>query len=124
MLLGRVGDDLTGSGDLGNTLVQGGLASVRCCGIPDAPAGSGDCGRAVAPPPQPTMKRSPYDAAEAGAPHEVAVGQFADALLEPATGDRVVPREVLSSPASSVPSQSRLRTIYCVHRSRGAATPS
>ncbi|WJS86861.1 3-oxo-tetronate kinase [Paracoccus sp. TOH] len=38
MLLGCIGDDFTGSSDLGNTLVKGGMRVVQYCGIPDAPA--------------------------------------------------------------------------------------
>ncbi len=38
MLLGCIGDDFTGSSDLGNTLVKGGMRAVQYCGIPDTPA--------------------------------------------------------------------------------------
>ncbi|WP_199262346.1 four-carbon acid sugar kinase family protein, partial [Paracoccus binzhouensis] len=38
MLLGCIGDDFTGSSDLGNTLVKGGMRVVQYCGIPDVPA--------------------------------------------------------------------------------------
>jgi uncharacterized protein YgbK (DUF1537 family) len=38
MLLGCIGDDFTGSSDLGSTLVKGGMRTVQYCGVPDAPA--------------------------------------------------------------------------------------
>ena len=38
MLLGCIGDDFTGSSDLGNALVRGGMRSVQYVGVPDAPA--------------------------------------------------------------------------------------
>ncbi len=38
MLLGCIGDDFTGSSDLGNTLTKGGMRSVQYVGIPDVPA--------------------------------------------------------------------------------------
>ncbi|WP_018001546.1 3-oxo-tetronate kinase [Paracoccus sp. N5] len=38
MLLGCIGDDFTGSSDLGNTLVKAGMRTVQYCGIPDTPA--------------------------------------------------------------------------------------
>lgn len=41
MLLGCIGDDFTGSSDLGNTLVKGGMRVVQYCGIPDGPAAPG-----------------------------------------------------------------------------------
>ncbi len=39
MLLGCIGDDFTGSSDLGNTLTRGGMRCVQYVGVPDAPAG-------------------------------------------------------------------------------------
>ncbi len=39
MLLGCIGDDFTGSSDLGNTLVKAGMRTVQYCGTPDRPAG-------------------------------------------------------------------------------------
>lgn len=41
MLLGCIGDDFTGSSDLGNTLVKAGMRAVQYCGTPDTPAGPG-----------------------------------------------------------------------------------
>lgn len=41
MLLGCIGDDFTGSSDLANTLVKGGMSVIQYCGLPDAPAGQG-----------------------------------------------------------------------------------
>ncbi len=41
MLLGCIGDDFTGSSDLANTLVKGGMAVTQYCGIPQAPAAPG-----------------------------------------------------------------------------------
>ena len=38
MLLGCIGDDFTGSSDLGNTLTRAGMRSVQYVGIPDGPA--------------------------------------------------------------------------------------
>ena len=38
MLLGCIGDDFTGSSDLGNTLARAGMRSVQYVGVPDAPA--------------------------------------------------------------------------------------
>lgn len=38
MLLGCIGDDFTGSSDLGNTLVRAGMRTVQFAGIPDGPA--------------------------------------------------------------------------------------
>ena len=38
MLLGRIGDDFTGSSDLGNTLAKGGMRVVQYVGVPDRPA--------------------------------------------------------------------------------------
>ena len=38
MLLGCIGDDLTGSSDLANTLLKGGMTVTQYCGIPSAPA--------------------------------------------------------------------------------------
>ena len=38
MLLGCIGDDFTGSSDLGNTLTKGGMRSVQYAGVPDGPA--------------------------------------------------------------------------------------
>jgi uncharacterized protein YgbK (DUF1537 family) len=38
MLLGCIGDDFTGSSDLGNTLTKAGMRSVQYVGIPDKPA--------------------------------------------------------------------------------------
>lgn len=38
MLLGCIGDDFTGSSDLGNTLTKAGMRSVQYVGVPDAPA--------------------------------------------------------------------------------------
>ncbi|MGR3749651.1 3-oxo-tetronate kinase [Paracoccus sp. (in: a-proteobacteria)] len=38
MLLGCIGDDFTGSSDLGNTLAKGGMRVVQYSGIPDRPA--------------------------------------------------------------------------------------
>ena len=38
MILGCIGDDFTGSSDLGNTLAMGGMRTVQYVGIPDAPA--------------------------------------------------------------------------------------
>lgn len=40
MLLGCIGDDFTGSGDLANTLAKGGMHSVLYTGVPDGPAAS------------------------------------------------------------------------------------
>ena len=36
MLLGCIGDDFTGSSDLGNTLTKSGMHVVQYSGIPDA----------------------------------------------------------------------------------------
>lgn len=41
MLLGCIGDDFTGSSDLANTLVKGGMATTQYCGVPDGPAAPG-----------------------------------------------------------------------------------
>lgn len=41
MLLGCIGDDFTGSSDLGNTLVKAGMRAVQYCGIPAAAAEPG-----------------------------------------------------------------------------------
>lgn len=38
MLLGCIGDDFTGSSDLGNTLTKAGMRTVQYVGVPDAPA--------------------------------------------------------------------------------------
>ncbi|ADZ69562.1 3-oxo-tetronate kinase [Polymorphum gilvum] len=38
MLLGCIGDDFTGSSDLANTLVKGGMTVTQYCGLPVAPA--------------------------------------------------------------------------------------
>ena len=38
MLLGCIGDDFTGSSDLGNTLTKAGMRSVQYVGVPDRPA--------------------------------------------------------------------------------------
>lgn len=38
MLLGCIGDDFTGSSDLANTLVKGGMATTQYCGIPKTDA--------------------------------------------------------------------------------------
>ena len=38
MLLGCIGDDFTGSSDLGNTLSRGGMRCVQYVGVPDGPA--------------------------------------------------------------------------------------
>jgi 3-dehydrotetronate 4-kinase len=38
MLLGCIGDDFTGSSDLANTLVKGGMATTQYCGIPQGRA--------------------------------------------------------------------------------------
>lgn len=38
MLLGGIGDDFTGSGDLANTLARQGMRTVQYCGIPDTAA--------------------------------------------------------------------------------------
>ena len=38
MLLGCIGDDFTGSGDLANTLAKGGMRTVQYTGVPDKPA--------------------------------------------------------------------------------------
>jgi 3-dehydrotetronate 4-kinase len=38
MLLGCIGDDFTGSSDLANTLVKGGMATTQYCGIPQGKA--------------------------------------------------------------------------------------
>ena len=40
MLLGCIGDDFTGSSDLGNTLTKSGMHVVQYSGIPDGPASS------------------------------------------------------------------------------------
>ena len=40
MLLGCIGDDFTGSGDLGNTLARAGMRAVQYVGVPDGPADS------------------------------------------------------------------------------------
>ena len=37
MLLGCIGDDFTGSTDLANMLVRGGMRTVQTIGVPDAP---------------------------------------------------------------------------------------
>ncbi|MGY6409830.1 MAG: 3-oxo-tetronate kinase [Alkalilacustris sp.] len=41
MLLGCIGDDFTGSSDLGNTLSKAGMACVQYVGVPDGPAEPG-----------------------------------------------------------------------------------
>ena len=41
MLLGCIGDDFTGSSDLGNTLVRQGMRTVQYVGVPDRPADPG-----------------------------------------------------------------------------------
>lgn len=41
MLLGCIGDDFTGSSDLGNTLTKAGMKTVQYVGIPDRPADPG-----------------------------------------------------------------------------------
>lgn len=41
MLLGCIGDDFTGSSDLANTLVKGGMAVTQYCGVPREPAAPG-----------------------------------------------------------------------------------
>jgi uncharacterized protein YgbK (DUF1537 family) len=41
MLLGCIGDDFTGSSDLGNTLTKAGMRTVQYVGVPDAPAETG-----------------------------------------------------------------------------------
>lgn len=41
MLLGCIGDDFTGSSDLANTLVKGGMATTQYCGVPSEPAAPG-----------------------------------------------------------------------------------
>lgn len=41
MLLGCIGDDFTGSSDLGNTLTRAGMATVQYVGVPDRPAAAG-----------------------------------------------------------------------------------
>jgi len=41
MILGAIGDDFTGSSDLGNMLARGGMACVQYCGLPDRPADLG-----------------------------------------------------------------------------------
>lgn len=41
MLLGCIGDDFTGSSDLGNTLTKAGMRSVQYVGVPDRPAEAG-----------------------------------------------------------------------------------
>lgn len=38
MLLGCIGDDFTGSGDLANTLAKGGMRTVQYTGVPESPA--------------------------------------------------------------------------------------
>lgn len=38
MLLGCIGDDFTGSSDLGNTLAKGGMRTAQYCGLPTRPA--------------------------------------------------------------------------------------
>ena len=38
MILGCIGDDFTGSSDLGNTLARGGMRTVQYVGLPEAPA--------------------------------------------------------------------------------------
>ena len=38
MILGCIGDDFTGSSDLGNTLTRGGMRCVQYVGVPEAPA--------------------------------------------------------------------------------------
>ncbi|PKP63386.1 MAG: hypothetical protein CVT86_05350, partial [Alphaproteobacteria bacterium HGW-Alphaproteobacteria-8] len=40
MLLGCIGDDFTGSGDLGNTLAKAGMRAVQYVGVPGRPADS------------------------------------------------------------------------------------
>lgn len=40
MLLGCIGDDFTGSGDLANTLAKGGMRVTQYTGVPDGPADS------------------------------------------------------------------------------------
>lgn len=41
MLLGCIGDDFTGSSDLANTLVKGGMATTQYCGVPATKAAPG-----------------------------------------------------------------------------------
>ncbi len=41
MILGAIGDDFTGSSDLGLTLAAGGMRTVQYVGLPDVPAGPG-----------------------------------------------------------------------------------
>lgn len=41
MILGCIGDDFTGSSDLGLTLADGGMRTVQYCGVPDLPAEAG-----------------------------------------------------------------------------------
>jgi len=41
MLLGCIGDDFTGSSDLGNTLAKAGMRVVQYVGVPDGPAAEG-----------------------------------------------------------------------------------
>lgn len=41
MLLGCIGDDFTGSSDLGNTLAKAGMRTVQYVGVPSRPAGAG-----------------------------------------------------------------------------------
>lgn len=41
MLLGCIGDDFTGSSDLANTLVKGGMNTTQYCGVPARPADTG-----------------------------------------------------------------------------------
>ena len=40
MLLGCIGDDFTGSSDLGLALAREGMRTVQYCGVPSTPAGS------------------------------------------------------------------------------------
>ncbi|MER2537440.1 MAG: 3-oxo-tetronate kinase [Rhizobiaceae bacterium] len=41
MILGCIGDDFTGSSDLGLTLAEGGMRTIQYCGVPDRPAEEG-----------------------------------------------------------------------------------
>lgn len=41
MILGAIGDDFTGSSDLGLILAKGGMRTVQYVGVPETPAGSG-----------------------------------------------------------------------------------
>jgi uncharacterized protein YgbK (DUF1537 family) len=41
MLLGVIGDDFTGSSDIGNMLARGGISTIQYAGLPGVPAQTG-----------------------------------------------------------------------------------